>query len=161
MIGDLFATVQHMSAQTPPSQRGIRLVGLATAAMTALAGGALWCAIVVFSRVDAALLVVPCAVALVWVLRRHAHGGTVGGAICALLLTLLASAYAYYLLAAVQLAMMLGLPPHTILTRIGPDMAWAVTRANLSWTDYALVTITAIGAALHVWLVKPGQRRTR
>lgn len=123
--------------------------------MTALAAGALWCAAVVFWQFNSSVLVVPCAIALAWVLRRHAYAGTAGGAMLALLLTLLASAYAWYLLAAVQMAMMLGLPPRMTLMRIGPDMAWALTRANLSLLDYALVSVAALGAALYVGLLRP------
>lgn len=141
---------------TPPQpSRSLRLVGLATAIMTALAAGALWCAAVVVGDINSSVLVVPCAIALAWVLRRHGYAGTASGAVLAVLLTLLASAYAWYLLAAVQMAMMLGLPPRMTLMRIGPDLAWALTRANLSLPDYVLVIGAALAAALFVGLQRP------
>lgn len=155
MIGASFARRLRMNHSPPRPSRGLRLVGLATAIMTALAAGALWCAAVVVGHINSSILVVPCAIVLAWVLRRHGHAGTASGAVLALLLTLLATAYAYYLLAAVQLALMLGLPPRMTLLRIGPDMAWAVTRANLSLIDYVLVFAAALGAALYVGLLRP------
>ncbi len=85
-----------------------RWIGVATALMTALAGGALWCLIALYARHDLIALSLPIAAAVAWALRSHGFTGRWFGAVIAVACVALASAYSLYLQAAAQVASMLG-----------------------------------------------------
>ncbi|HVV98252.1 MAG TPA: hypothetical protein VHC92_14010 [Rhodanobacteraceae bacterium] len=126
-------------------------IGIATALMTALAGGAVWCLIALYARRDLIALALPIAGLIVWALRAHGYAGRWSGAAVAAICVALASAYSLYLQASAQVASVLGLPLREALLQIGPRMAFDIMRANLdavgAATLLAAVLVGAIGTA--------------
>ena len=133
-------------------------IGVATALMTALAGGALWCLIALYARHDLIALSLPIAAAVAWALRAHGYVGRWSGAAIAVACVALASAYSLYLQAAAQVASMLGLPLRAALTQMDPHMAIDIAWANLDVVGTATIAAAAIVAAVGVlWTL--GERR--
>jgi hypothetical protein len=126
-------------------------IGIATALMTALAGGAVWCLIALYARRDLIALALPIAGLIVWALRAHGYAGRWSGSAVAAICVALASAYSLYLQASAQVASVLGLPLREALLQIGPRMAFDIMRANLdavgAATLLAAVLVGAIGTA--------------
>ena len=126
-------------------------IGIATALMTALAGGAVWCLIALYARRDLIALALPIAGLIAWALRAHGYAGRWSGAAVAAICVALASAYSLYLQASAQVASVLGLPLREALLQIGPRMAFDIMRANLdavgAATLLAAVLVGAIGTA--------------
>lgn len=122
------------------SQRPTRApwIGVATALMCALAGGAIWCLIALYARRDLLPLSLPIAGVIVWSLRTNGFAGRWSGALFAAACVALACAYSLYLQACAQVASLLGLPLRAALTQIEPRMA----------IDIALAGIDAAGAAI-------------
>jgi hypothetical protein len=121
------------AAPQPP--RPSHAIGIATALMCALAGGALWSLLSLYSRYDLAGLAFVVALLEVWVLRAHGYGGRWIGVVLAAFCVMLASGYAYYLQAVARIASMLGLPIRTALVQMGPSMTIDIVRARLDgWT---------------------------
>jgi hypothetical protein len=135
-----------------------RRIGIATALMTALAGGAVWCLIALHARHDLIALALPIAAAVAWALRSHGYAGRASGAAIAVACVALASAYSLYLQAAAQVASMLGLPLRAALTQMDPHMAIDIAWANLDAAGIATLGVAAIIAAAGV-LWKLGERR--
>lgn len=146
------------STVSDPRSRS-RGIGVATALMTALAGGAVWCLIALYARHDLIALSLPIAALIAWALRAHGFVGRWSGAVIAIACVALASAYSLYLQAAAQVASMLGLPLRAALTQMDPHMAIDIARANLDVAGIATIIVAAIIAAAGVlWTLG---RRTR
>lgn len=146
------------STVSDPRSRS-RGIGVATALMTALAGGAVWCLIALYARHDLIALSLPIAALIAWALRAHGFVGRWSGAVVAVACVALASAYSLYLQAAAQVASMLGLPLRAALTQMDPHMAIDIARANLDVAGIATIIVAAIIAAAGVlWTLG---RRTR
>lgn len=138
---------------------GTRVIGIATAAMCALAGGAIWCLLSLYLRSPLALFAFAVAAAVAWALRSHGYAGRLAGAILAIGCVLLASGYAWALQAVARIASMLGVPMRAALRQMGPEMVLDVTRAGLGGWSVAITIAAAIAAA--AWVLRPehGARR--
>lgn len=128
-----------------------RALGVATALMCALAGGAVWCVLALYLRLDSGLFLLMIAALLAWVLRRHGFAHSLAGVAIAVACTLAAFAYTAYLLAAAKVASFLGLPLRSTLLAIGPDMASAVARADFTAWQAANLVLACLLAAWLVW----------
>ena len=134
-----------MPAEPTPAPRP-RAIGIATAAMCALAGGALWCLLSLYSRGDLAALAFVVALPVIWTLRRHGYAGRWSGALVAGTCVALAALYSFYLQAVAQIAGMLGLPMRDALLRMDPGMAIDIARANVGAGSAALVAAAIVFA---------------
>jgi hypothetical protein len=121
-----------------------------TALTSALAGGAVWCMLVVLSGRELIVFAPVCAIAIAWVLRAHAFAGSPGGAVIAIVMTLVACAYSLYLQAAAYIAGLLGLPLRYALPQIGPGMASSIAWYELGPVDIMVLVLSPVLAA---WLV--------
>jgi hypothetical protein len=133
-------------------------IGIATAVMSALAGGAIWCLLALYARHDLIALSLPIAAIVVWALRVHGYAGRWSGAAIAVLCVTLACAYSLYLQATAQVASLLGLPMRAALLQMGPRMAIDIAWANLDVAGVfiiAIALIVAIFGMLRVARVKP------
>ncbi|MEP7044350.1 MAG: hypothetical protein ABI843_14900 [Dokdonella sp.] len=124
-----------------------RPFGIATALMCALAGGAIWCLLSLYSRGDLAAFAFVVALCVVWQLRSNGYAGRWSGALIAAFCVALAAAYSFYLQAVAQVASMLGLPMRMALLQIDPSMAVDIARANLRGWSSALVLLAIAAAA--------------
>lgn len=124
--------------QRPPSA-----LGIATALMCALAAGAVWCLLAIYSRSELAAFAFVVALLVVWALRSHGYAGRRSGAVLAALCVLLASLYAFCLQAVVQVAALLGLPMRTAMRQMGADMAIHLAWTNLRGWNLAIVAVAA------------------
>ena len=113
-----------------PIQRP-RAIGIATAAMCALAGGAIWCLLALYSRGDLAWFAFVVAAFVVWTLRAHGYAGRWSGAAIAASCVAIASIYSLYLQAVARMASMFGMPMRSAFTRMDPAMALDIARADL------------------------------
>ena len=144
--------------QAPTSTPRSRLVGIATALMCALAGGAVWCLLSLYSRGNLAAFAFAIAMIVAWTLRAHGHAGRWPGALIAAGCVVLASAYAFYLQAVANVASMLGLPMRATLQQMGFTMGMDIVRAHLdAWSS--LLVIAA--SVLAIWLVLRNGRTSR
>jgi hypothetical protein len=130
------------SVSAPP-----RPFGIAIALMCALAGGAIWCLLSLYSRGDLAAFAFAVALCIVWQLRGNGYGGRWSGALIAAFCVALAAAYSFYLQAVAQVASMLGLPMRAALVQIDPAMAIDIARANLRGSSGVLVLAAVVVAA--------------
>jgi len=121
-------------------------IGVATALMSALAGGAIWCLVALYSRHDLIALSLPIAGVIVWALRANGFAGRGAGALVAAACVALACAYSLYLQATAQVASLLGLPLRAALTQMEPGMAIEIAWANVDGAG-AFVMIAAIVVA--------------
>lgn len=128
-----------------------RALGVATALMCALAGGAVWCVLALYLRLDSGVFLLLIAALLAWVLRRHGMAHSWTGVAIAIACTLVAFAYSAYLLAAAKVASFLGLPLRSTLLAIGPEMAGAVARADFTAWQAANLALACVLAAWLVW----------
>ena len=150
-----------MAAQSTapdPRRPRARWIGIATALMTALAGGAVWCLIALYARHDLIALSLPIAAAVAWALRSHGYVGNWSGAVVAVACVALASAYSLYLQAAAQVASMLGLPLRAALAQMDPHMAIDMAWANLDVVGMATIIVAAFIAAVGVLWSLGGRR---
>jgi hypothetical protein len=143
------------SASAPP-----RRFGIAIALMCALAGGAIWCLLSLYSRGDLAAFAFAVALCIVWQLRGNGYGGRWSGALIAAFCVALAAAYSFYLQAVAQVASMLGLPMRAALVQIDPAMAIDIARANLRGGSGVLV-LAAVAAAAGAMLMSSRRGRVR
>lgn len=127
-------------------------MGIATAAMCALAGGAVWCLLSLYLRSELALFAFVVAGAIAWALRSHGYAGRFTGALIALGCVLLASGYAWCLQAVARIASMLGLPMRAALRQMGLDMVFDVARAGLDGWKIAVTLAAALAAA--AWVLR-------
>jgi hypothetical protein len=130
--------------------RRVRGIGIATALMSALAGGAVWCLLALYGGRDFAALSLPIAGAIVWALRANGFAGRASGATVGAACVLLACAYSLYLQAAAQVASLLGLPMRAALTQIDPRMAIDIAWANLDVAGIAIIALAVIVAIVGV-----------
>ena len=144
------------TAETTTSTRRARIVGIATALMCALAGGAMWCLLSLYSRSNLAAIAFVIATIVAWTLRANGHAGRWPGALIAAGCVLLASAYAFYLQAVAGVASMLGLPMRATLQQMGFSMGVDVARANLDGWSSLLVIAASV---LAIWLVLRNRRK--
>jgi hypothetical protein len=138
-----------MPAEPIPASRP-RAIGIATAVMCALAGGALWCLLSLYSRGDLATLAFLVALPVAWTLRKHGYAGHWSGAFVAGACVALAALYSFYLQAVAQVAGMLGLPMREALLRMEPGMAIDIARANIGATSIAIVVAAIVFAGAFV-----------
>jgi hypothetical protein len=140
-----------------PARTGTALrthvIGIATAAMCALAGGAVWCLLSLYLRSQLALFAFVVAAAVAWALRSHGYAGRFTGAALAIGCVLLASGYAWCLQAIARIASMLGVPMRAAMRQMGPDMVLDVVRAGLGGWSIAITLAAAIAAA--AWVLRP------
>ena len=138
-------------------QRRARWIGVATALMCALAGGAVWCLVALYARRDLMPLALPIAAVVVWALRSHGFAGRWSGAAIAAVCVALASAYSLYLQATAQVASLLGLPMRDALVQMGPGMAIDIAWRNLDVAGWAIIGV-ALGVAIVGMLPAPRLR---
>ena len=144
---------------TQPQRRGParreRAIGVATAAMCALAGGAIWCLLSLYLRSPLVLFAFAIAMAVGWALRTHGFAGRASGAALAIACVLLASTYAWSLQGIARIASMLGLPMRSTMIQMGPAMVFDVMRASAGGWPLALAIAAAVAAA--AWVLRPGR----
>jgi hypothetical protein len=135
---------QHSAAS---AKRRAHWIGIATALMSALAGGAVWCLIALYARHDLIALSLPIAAAVIWALRAHGFAGRWTGAAIAVACVALACAYSLYLQAAAQVASLLGLSLREALWQMDSHMALDIAWANLDTAGAAIIAVALIVAA--------------
>ncbi|MBX3700034.1 MAG: hypothetical protein KF903_03430 [Dokdonella sp.] len=128
-----------------------RRIGIATAGMCALAGGALWGLLALHAVGDLAPFAFVVAAVVAWTLRAHGYGGRPLGIVLAPVLVALAATYAYYLQAAARIAAMLGLPLREALFRMQASFALDIVRVNLSPTSVVTVALALVAAIAIMW----------
>lgn len=142
-----------------PERAGValrtRIIGIATAAMCALAGGAVWCLLSLYLRDPLPLFAFAVAAPVAWALRSHGHAGRISGAAIAVACVLLASGYAWCLQAVARIASMLGVPMRAALRQMGPDMMLDVARAGLD--GWSIATSLAAAVAAAAWVSRPNR----
>lgn len=140
-----------MTPQTPAIRARPRLFGIVTALMYALAGGAVWCPLSIYSRTDLAAFAFVVAGFVVWQLRVNGFAGRWFGALLAAFCVALAAGYSFYLQAVAQVASLLGLPMRAALVQMDPGMAVDIARANLvGWNLWVLIAAVAF-AIVATW----------
>jgi len=138
-----------MEAERKRSKIGLWL-GFATAMMSALAGGAVWCVLVLRTGYEFTWFALVCAIVVAWALRANGFAGSRIGAALAALCTALACTYSQCLLAVGDVAQAMGFSLRETLYRIGVDFAVAVATGRISpWQTAIYVVSMAISA----WLV--------
>jgi hypothetical protein len=140
-----------MASATPPRDsrsRRASWIGVATALMSALAGGAIWCLVALYARHDLIALSLPIAGAVVWALRSNGFEGRWSGALVAASCVALSCAYSLYLQATAQVASLLGLPLRAALTQMEPGMA-----VDIAWAGLDTAALAVIGVAIVVAIV--------
>lgn len=137
-----------MPDQPPVQQRPPRLIGVATALMCSLAGGAVWCLLSIYSRRELPAFAFVVALLVAWALRSHGYAGRWFGAVLAAIGVALAALYAFSLQAVAQIASSLGLPMRMAMQRMGFDMAVDIAWANLRGENLVIV---GIAAAWAIW----------
>lgn len=140
-----------------PSPRP-RAIGIATALMCALAGGALWCMLSLYSRSDIAPFAFVVALFVVWSLRTHGYAARWSGTTIAVLCVALAALYSFYLQAVAQIASLLGLPMRAALLQMEPGMALDIAWTNLRGWNLLMVGIAIVCAGAGMWF---GNARAR
>jgi glucan phosphoethanolaminetransferase (alkaline phosphatase superfamily) len=138
-----------------PNQRP-RAIGIATAFMCALAGGAIWCLLALYSQGDLAAFAFVVALLVVWALRAHGYAGRWSGAFVAAACVVLAALYSFYLQAVAQIACMLGIPMRQAFSRMEPSMAIDIARANLGGVSASLIGAAVVLAAVLMLLRSRG-----
>jgi hypothetical protein len=134
------------SSQADALRRRARWIGVATALMCALAGGAVWCLFALYARRDLIPLALPIAAVIVWALRSHGFAGRWAGAALAVACVALACAYSLYLQAAAQVASLLGLPMRDALVQMDPAMAIDIAWRNLDIAGWAIIAVALVVA---------------
>jgi hypothetical protein len=116
-----------------------RRIGIATAAMCALAGGAVWCLLALYSRGDLAWFAFVVTAVVVWALRAHGYAGRWSGVVVAATCVALACVYSLYLQAVARMASMFGMPMRTVLVRMDPSMALDLARTDLDMVGMVML----------------------
>lgn len=134
----------------------VNLLGLATALMSALAGGAVWALAALWRQELLAFLALPVGLLVGRVLASNGPRSTAFSALCAATFSLAASAYALWMIASGRVALLLGMRLTDILGAIGLDLAAAIAWARLTPLDIACIALAAIVAAVAaIW--RPAQ----
>ena len=136
-----------MAQQTAGRSPQRHWIGIATALMCALAGGAVWCLLALYARHELMALSLPVAAGVVWALRSHGFAGRWSGAVIAVVSVALACAYSLYLQATAQVASLLGLPMRDALLQMAPRMAIDIAWANIDAGGAAIIALALIFAA--------------
>ena len=140
--------------------RRTRWIGIATALMSALAGGAVWCLIALYARHDLIALSIPIAGIVVWALRTHGFAGRWSGAVIAIACVALSCAYSLYLQATAEVASLLGLPLRAALVQMDPHMAIDIAWAAVDTAGAVVIAVALIVAACGtLWATMPPRRR--
>lgn len=137
-----------MQRAISPSHKRAHALGIATAMMCALAGGAVWCLLSLYARSDLAAFAFVVAMLITWALRTHGFGGSWFGALLAAACVAFGAMYAFYLQAVAQVASLLGLSMRSTLLKIEPAMAFDIARANLAGLDGGIVAAAMLLAAV-------------
>ncbi|MEO5560010.1 MAG: hypothetical protein ABIO49_09160 [Dokdonella sp.] len=140
-----------------PSQRP-RAIGIATALMCALAGGAIWCMLALYTRRDFAEFAFIVALFIVWSLRAHGYAARWSGTLIAIFCVALATLYSFYLQAVAQIASMLGLPMRVALLQMEPGMALDIAWTNLRGWNLLMVGIAIACAGAGMWIGNASSR---
>ena len=138
-----------MRADPNPGSRRGRLLAVLTALMCALAAGAIWCVLALYTGRDLAVLALPSAAVIAWALRSNRQSRFLDAALAAIC-TAFACAYAQYLLAAASVASVLGLPMRKTLFDMGAGLAGDVAWTRISTADWAFFALALVQAA---WMV--------
>ncbi|MFI4970048.1 MAG: hypothetical protein ACHP7D_07560 [Lysobacterales bacterium] len=133
-----------MQRETTTNARRPRAIGIATALMCALAGGAVWCLASLYSRGDLAGFAFLVAILIAWALRTHGYAGRWSGACIAAACVLLAAVYSFCLQAVAQIASLLGLSMRATLAQMDPGMALDIAWANLRGWNLVVVAAAAL-----------------
>lgn len=135
-----------MSAERPLPP--VNPLGLATALMSALAGGAVWALAALWRHDVLAFLALPVGLLIGRVLANNGPRSTAFAAVCAATFSLAASAYALWMIASGRVALLLGMRLTDIFGAIGVDLAAAIAWARLSTFDIACIAAAAMVAAV-------------
>ncbi|MEO7756994.1 MAG: hypothetical protein ABIS07_10465 [Dokdonella sp.] len=135
-----------------------RAIGIATALMCALAGGAIWCMLSLYSRSDLAAFSFIVALFVVWSLRTHGYAARWSGTTIAVFCVALAALYSFYLQAVAQIASLLGLPMRAALLQMEPGMAFDIAWTNLRGWNLLIVGIAIASAGVGMWVGKANSR---
>ena len=115
--------------------------------MVALAAGAVWALIALWSGRPLSALSFVVAVLVGVTLASHLVLSKASTALLAAAMTALACVYANCLIATAEVAMMMGLPLRSALSKIGPEMALAVAWSRTSGFDLCVFAIASLVAA--------------
>lgn len=129
-------------------------LGFITAALSALALGALWCLLALRSGHELSWFALICALVVALVLRSYGHAGTWKGALLAALCTTLACFYSQCLLAISDIADSLGMPLRSVLPKVGVDFTLATAAARTGILDIAVFSIAIVASAAIVRIVR-------
>jgi hypothetical protein len=135
------------------------MIGVATALMCALAGGAIWCLLSIYSGNTLAAFAFVVALVVVWTLRMHGYALRWRGALLAAFCVALASWYAFYLQAVVRIAALLGIPIRAALVKMDPSMALDIAWASMRGWNLAIIACAAACALFGIMWRKPAARR--
>ena len=138
----------HTITATNPRPRSTRWIGIATAIMCALAGGAIWCLLALYLRRDLIVLALPIALLVAWALRTHGYAGRWAGAVIAVVCVAISCVYSLYLQATAEVASLLGLPMRAALLQMEPGMAIDIAWAELDTLSLSVVAIALVLAAV-------------
>lgn len=131
-----------------PRRPRLNWLGLVTALMVALAGGAVWALVALWHESELCFLALPLSAFIGTLLRRPGPGVNVVGGVLALLFSALACTYALGLIATAHVSLLLGQRLTDTLHRIGTDMALSVAWARLDAFDLAcLAAALLLGTA--------------
>jgi len=125
-------------------------LGFATAMMSALAVGAVWCVLVLRTGYEHTWFALLCALVIAWILRANGFAGSRIGAALAALCTALACVYAQCLLAIGDVAHAMGFSLRDTLYRIGVDFVLAIASGRISPWQTATYVLAMV---LSAWLV--------
>jgi hypothetical protein len=132
----------------PNTNERPRRIGLATALMSALAGGAIWCLLALCSRGDLAWFAFVVTAFVVWTLRAHGYAGRWSGAAVAMTCVALACVYSLYLQAVARMASMFGMPMRSAFMRMNPAMTLDIARADLDVIGVVLLAAAIVLAGV-------------
>jgi hypothetical protein len=123
-------------------------LGPITAALSALALGALWCLIELRFGYPLVWFALVCGIVIALILRSYGYAQSKWGAFFAAIFTALACFYAQCLLAICDVAQSLGIPLRETLPQIGLEFTLATARARtnsiaMAWFVVAM-TLTAL-----------------
>ncbi len=125
--------------------------GVATILMSALAAGAIWSVVAIVFNRELSWLAVPIGISIAQISRMNGPELRWLNALLAATFTLLACGYAQYLLAAVRMTRLLGIPLKNALMSVGPDMAFALARVTISAFDLVWIVAGTLIAAIWAW----------
>jgi hypothetical protein len=125
------------------------LIGTLTLLLAGNALGATWALIALADRWNAPWMALVIPLLLTGLLRFNQHPGGLWRALLCLLGLGVAIAQCNFIVGGALVAAHLGKPLWPWLFMIGPEMAFAVARAHLSWID---LLAYAGGSALALWL---------